>query len=152
MLKRSKVLTLIFVAGFSFSSMLSTAAADFITGQGTWNDFTVLGKKYEQISSVSLWTDYNEVTGQHHIYTFSYSNVGDMGARSRVYDDNGYSVKNTDWVYNSQSGTNRAAIAITDPVTGISGKSYYAKGQGRAYNGNGYTEKDANASRRVTAP
>ncbi|WP_028306671.1 hypothetical protein [Desulfitibacter alkalitolerans] len=152
MLKKIKILTAVFIVGFLFSSGLSSALASAIVGSGTWNDFTVLGKKYSQISNVYLVLDNNDVYAHHYIYTTSHAAVGDMGARSRLYDGSGNIVRTTAWAYNAESGTNKVAQAYTSLMTGVQGQSYYSKGQGRAYNGNGYTQHEANSSRMVTVP
>jgi hypothetical protein len=137
MLKRFKMVTLIFALGV-FLSFLTTAIADQASS-GTKDLGTVNGHHYGANGLIS--TDYG-VEG-YSVITCTDGAVptGYMGISSYVYNSAGTCVRYSPWSYNTSSVQ---SIGTSTSRYYVSGTYYRSKGSCKMYNGSNYTEKPSN--------
>lgn len=119
-------------------SVLPVAALPYSTATGSMGSYgPVSGYSYYNDSTISNWGTGNGINAKEMVATQngSLAPTGYMGALCWLYKS-GIIIRTANWKYNQEP--DNLMLNITDSNY-VSASDYYADGETRAYNGNGYT-------------
>lgn len=124
-----------------FGVSVVTYAATSVA-QSTIKTSTLLGYSYDYWATVASYDDPEAIAATMVLCDGTTAPTGYMGAIARLYNSVGVMCKSTSWTYNSSAA---AGVSVQTPYNSYPYRgTYFAKGQIKLYNGNGYNTYDTN--------
>jgi hypothetical protein len=123
------------VLGLILGLMLPVVAYAWGYAESNWRYYTVAGREYRSMSYITVNDAPYPTFARSLAHTTDYQAVpaGYMGACARLYEDSGYLVASTSWVYNSQP--HHRVLSDAAAVFPTYGMSYYSQGITAAFDG-----------------